>query len=310
MDQHAQDLRQKRRHWRAPYPYFGRRRSYRAERQPTRRRAPASAPAVWRTCSKEADRVLLGRFAPAGGAGRREPGDPPVPRPDRPVSRAAAGRANLQPPARWPATACSWTCAAPSTRPASRTPPRPPARACGCSDEQQVRLVNLEVIPLRLARLGRAVFPGPVRGARPPTARAGAGRHAPAPARPSPPADAGARVAAAARRNWPPPRSTSRRSSSSRTRPTRNCSRPTRRSSPATRSCRAPTRSCRPPRRSCSPPTRSCARVNDELQSRNQEARPGQRRPDQPARQHQHPHRHAGPRPAHPPLHAGRRAGS
>ena len=75
--------------------------------------------------------------------------------------------------------------------------------------------------------------------------RLGAGRHRVRPVTPS------------CARSWRRPATTCSRWSSSRTRSTRSCARPTRRSSRATRSCRAPTRSSRPPRRSSSRRTRS-----------------------------------------------------
>ena len=240
-----------------PYPYLRRRRLPGRGRRPPGRRRP-SAPPTLADMQKEADRVILGRYAPAGGADRREPGDPPVPGTDRALSRAARRPAHPQPAARWPATTCSWSCAAPSTRPGDRTPPSA-GRACGCATSTRRGWSTWRSSPS-----GRRVRPSGASwfSSRRPAAGGHGCRPAVAGAPPAPqpaPPDEGEvaqlRQELAVGQGIPPGH---HRAAERRQRGT--ASRPTRRSSPATRNCRAPTRSCRPPRRSSSPPTRSCGR--------------------------------------------------
>ncbi len=195
---------------------------------------------------------ILERYAPPGVVDRQRVPDRAVPRPDRRLPRAGAGRGEPEPAEDGARRAALRLAQRRSRRRASSGRP---VRKTGLHVQGGRRLDAGD--PRRRAADGRrpAALPGAVRRAR--------GRTASRRLLPPESAPAKEEAASAAARcrccngSSRPAASTCSRSSRSWRRPTRSCSRPTRRSCRATRSCRAPTRSSTPRRRSCSRPTRS-----------------------------------------------------
>ena len=185
---------------------------------------------------------------------------------------------------------------------------RSAARRCSCADGNEMREITIEVMPLRAAGFGIVKrFLVLFEDTRP--RRRARGAHAPPIAGAADGRLRHRKKSHGLRKEWAVTRSTCSRSSNSSPPPTRNSNPPTRRSSPPTRSCRAPTRNCRPPRKSCRVHQRGTRDRQRGTPGPQRGDQPEQRRPDQPAGQHEDAHRDARAGPAHPPLHPRGRQG-
>ena len=225
---------------------------------------PAERVAALVDMRKEADRVILGRFAPAAVLidenleilqfrGQTAPYlQPPTGQPTHNILKMARDSLFLE-----------LRSVIDEARTQNATARRENVRV---QDEHRARLVHLEATPIqRVGSPQRCFLVLFMEAETPPAGAPIVAPAAPASAEAAP-ADARARTPSCSRttpscgRNWPRSRTISRPSSNSRTRRMKSCSRPMRKSARPTRNCKAPTRRCRPPRRSSNPPTRSCGR--------------------------------------------------